>query len=54
VAALVTLTVTVQEPLAGTVPPVSATLVPLFAAVTLPAPQVVAAAGVPVLTRPAG
>src|SRR5882672_12470637 len=33
--ALVTFTVTVHEPLAGTVAPVSATLVPLLAAVTV-------------------
>ena len=41
---LVTFTVTVHEPLAGIVPPESATLVPPFAAVTTPAPQVVAPA----------
>ena len=53
--ALVTLTVTVQEPLAGTVAPDSATLAPPLAAVTVGAPaQVVAPAGVPVFTRLAG
>ena len=39
---LVTETVTVHEPPAGTVPPESATLVPPLVAVTVPAPQVVA------------
>src|SRR6185312_16945845 len=39
---LVTLTVTVQEPEAGIVPPESATLVPLLAAVTVPPAHVVA------------
>ena len=53
-AALVTFTVTVHEPLAGMVPPESATLVPLLAAVTVPAPQVVAPEGDAVFTRPAG
>ena len=53
-AALVTLTVTMQEPLAGTVPAESATLVPLLAAVTVPAVHVVAPAGVAVFTSPAG
>src|SRR4051812_39298496 len=51
---LVTFTVTVHEPLAGTVPVASATLVPPTAAVTAPPAQVVAPAGVPVFTRPAG
>ena len=53
-AALDTFTVTLQEPLAGTVPPASATLLALPAAVTTPAPQLVVPAGAPVLTRPAG
>ncbi len=52
--ALVTLTVIVQEPLAGTVPALSARLVPLFAAVTAPAPHVVAPDAEAVFTRPAG
>ena len=52
--ALVTFTVTVHEPPAGMVPPESATLAPLLAAVTVPAPHVVAPAGVAVFTRPAG
>ena len=52
--ALVTLTVTVQEPLAGIVPAESATLEPPFVAVTVPAPHVVAPAGVAVFTSPAG
>ena len=53
--ALVTFTVTVHEPLAGIVPPESATLVPLLAAVTVPAPHVVVAPlAAAVLTRPAG
>src|SRR4051812_40395568 len=51
---LVTLTVTVQEPLAGTVPVASATLVPPATAVTVPPAQEVTPAGVPVFTRPAG
>src|SRR5476649_1672623 len=51
--ALVTFTVTVHEPLAGIVPAESATLAPPLAAVTAPA-QVVAPAGVAVLTRPTG
>src|SRR5258705_5198495 len=38
-----TLTVTVHEPLAGTVAPATATLGPLFAGVTLPRTQFVAA-----------
>ena len=38
----VTFTLTVQVPLAESVPPVSATEVPPFAAVTLPPAQVVA------------
>ena len=50
----VTLTVTVQEPLAGMVPPESETDVPLLAAVTAPPLQVVAPAGDEVLTRFAG
>ena len=50
----VTFTVTVHEPPAGTVPPESATLAPLFAAVTVPAPHVVAPLALAVLTRPAG
>ncbi len=51
---LVTLTVTVQEPLAGIVPPVSATVLPPFVAVTVPPVHVVAPAGVALLTRLAG
>jgi hypothetical protein len=51
--ALETFTVTVHEPLAGMVPPESATLFPAAAAVTDP-PQVVAPDGVAVFTRPAG
>ena len=54
VLAEVTFTVTVHEPLAGTVPDASATLPPLFAAVTLPAPHVVAPLAAAVLTRFAG
>jgi hypothetical protein len=50
----VTFTVTVQEPLAGIVPAESATLGPLFAAVTVPAPHVVAPRGVVVFVIPAG
>ena len=42
---LVTVTVTVQLPLAGIVPPASATEVPLFAAVTVPPTHVVLPAG---------
>lgn len=49
----VTLTVTVQLPLSGIVPPLNATEPPLAAAVTVP-PQVVAPAGVPVLVIPVG
>ena len=49
--ALVTLTVTVHEPLAGTVAPESATLPPLLAAVTVPPAQVVAPEAEAVLTR---
>ena len=45
---------TVHEPLAGMVPPESATLLPPLAAVTVPAPHVVAPAGAAVFTRPAG
>src|SRR6266849_3195130 len=52
--ALVTLTVTVHEPLAGTVAPESATLVPLLAAVTVPPAQVVAPLALAVFTRFAG
>src|SRR5690242_13784606 len=51
--ALVVFTITVHEPDAGIVPPESATLVPLFAAVTTP-PHVVAPLAELVLTRPAG
>src|SRR5258705_111453 len=50
----VTLTVTVHEVAAGTPPPGRATLLPPLAAVTVPAPHVVAPAGVAVLRRPAG
>ena len=51
----VTFTVTVHEPLAGTVAPESATLPPPFAAVTVaPPPQVVAPLALAVLTRFAG
>ena len=52
-AALVTLTVMVHVPLAGTVAPERATLVPLLAAVTVP-PHDDAPAGVAVFTRPTG
>ena len=52
--ALVTFTVTVQEPLAGTVPPESTTLVPLLAAVTRPPTHVVAPLAEAVFTRFAG
>ena len=52
--ALVTFTVTVHEPLAGIVAPLRATLVPLFAAVTVPPAQVVAPLALPVFTRLAG
>src|SRR5438105_9396139 len=53
--ALVTFTLTVHEPLAATVAPVSATLVPLLAAVTVGAPpHVVAPLADAVLTRFAG
>ena len=45
---------TVHEPPAGTVPPVSATLLPPFVAVTTPAPHVVAPEAEAVFTRPAG
>ena len=51
---LVTLTVIVHEPFAGTVPAASARLVPLFAAVTVPALHVVAPEAELVFTRPAG
>jgi len=47
------LTVTVQDPLAGIVAPDSATLLPLFAPVTVP-PHVVAALALAVFTRLAG
>jgi hypothetical protein len=50
---IVTLTVTVHDPLAGIVAPARVNPVPLGAAVTLP-PHVVAPAGAAVLTRPAG
>ena len=50
----VTLTVTVQEPLAGICPPVSATDVPFDAAATAPPEQVVAPDGVPVFVSPDG
>ncbi len=52
--ALVTLTVTVHDPVAGTVPPESATLIPLFAAVTVPPAHVVAPLALAVFTRLAG
>ena len=52
--ALVTFTVTVQEPFAGTVPEASASVVPLLAAVSVPAPHVVAPEAEDVFTRPAG
>ena len=52
--ALVTFTVTVQEPEAGIVPPDSATLVPLLAAVTVPPAHVVAPDALAVFTNPAG
>ena len=51
--ALVVFTVTVQEPLAGMVPPESATLAPPFAAVTAP-PQLVAPEADAVFTTLAG
>src|ERR1035441_1780502 len=47
----VTITVTVQEPLAGMIPPVRVTAVPPMGAATAP-PQVVPAA--PLTVRPAG
>ena len=47
----VTITVTVQEPLAGMIPPVRVTVVPPMGAATVP-PQVVSA--VPLTVRPAG
>src|SRR5258706_14375084 len=50
----VTFTVTVHEPLAGTVAPESATLRPVFAAVTVPPAHVVAPPAAAVLTRVAG
>jgi hypothetical protein len=53
-AALVTFTVTVQEPFAGMVPLASARLLPPLAAVTVPAPHVVAPEAEAVFTRPAG
>ncbi len=49
-----TFTVTVQEPLAGMVPPARATPGPLAAAVTVPPVHVVVPAGVAVLVRFAG
>ena len=49
--ALVTLTVTVQEPLAGIVAPDNATVPPPLAAVTVPPAHVVEPAGVAVFTR---
>jgi len=52
-AAAVTLTVTLHELDAGTVPPERETLAPLFAAVSVP-PHVVAPDAEPVLARPAG
>ncbi len=52
--ALVTFTVTVHEPLAGTVAPDNAALVPLLAAVTVPPTHVVAPEADAVFTRPAG
>jgi DNA mismatch repair protein MutL len=48
------LTVTVHEPLPGTVAPESVTLAPLLAAATMPPGQVVAPLADAVLTRPAG
>ena len=51
---LVTVTVTVHEPLAGIVPPESATLAPPLAAVTVPPAQVVAPEAGVALTRFAG
>src|ERR1700687_5203116 len=53
-AALVTFPVPVQEPPAGIVPPLKATLVPLLAAVTVPPTQVVAPPAAAVFTSPAG
>ena len=52
--ALVTFTLTVHEPEAGTVAPDSARLVPLFAAVTVAPAQVVAPEADAVFTSPAG
>ena len=52
--ALVTFTVTVHEPLAGTVAPESARLVPLFAAVTVAPAQVLAPEADAVFTRFSG
>ena len=51
--ALVTFTVTVHEPFAGTVAPLIETPVPLFVAVSAP-PHVVAPPATAALTRPAG
>ena len=51
---LVTLTVTVQLLLAGSVAPLKATLVPPAAAVTLPPVQLVLAAGAAALNKLAG
>ncbi len=53
-AAEVTFTVIVHAPLAGTVAPESARLLPPLAAVTVPPAQVVAPLAEPVFTRPAG
>ncbi len=52
--ALVTFTVIVQEPFAGTMPPVSTRLVPLLAPVTEPDVHVVAADAEAEFARPAG
>ena len=54
IAVAVTLTVTVHDPLAGSVPPDSATDDPLAAAVTLPPAQLVLPAGVAEFWIPAG
>lgn len=50
----VTLTVTVHEPPAATVPPARLTLLPFAAAVTVPPVHVVAPLGVAVFCRPEG
>src|SRR5687768_3086943 len=52
--AAVTLTVTVHDPPADTVPPLRLTLPPFAAAMTVPPEQVVAPPGVPVFCKPAG